>query len=38
MNQSLNSKNREYDLEERTAKFSKNIIEFIKILKRYDIS
>jgi len=30
MKQFSNNKNKEYDLEERTAKFSENIIEFIK--------
>ena len=33
-----NSKNREYDLEERTANFGENIIEFIKTIKRDDIN
>ncbi|MCK4781555.1 four helix bundle protein [Candidatus Parcubacteria bacterium] len=33
-----NSKNKEYDLEERTAKFSEDIIEFIKSIKRDDIN
>lgn len=30
MNQFLNPKNKEYDFEEKTAKFNKNIIEFVK--------
>ena len=38
MNQFSNNKSREYDLEERTAKFSENIIEFIKPIKRDDIN
>ena len=38
MTQFSNNKNREYDLEERTAKFSENIIEFIKTIKRDDIN
>ncbi len=38
MSQFLNNKNKEYDLEERTAKFSEDIIEFIKNIKRDDIN
>jgi len=38
MNKFLNNKNKEYDLEERTAKFSENIIIFIKNIKRDDIN
>ena len=38
MKQFSNNKNKEYDLEERTAKFSENIIEFIKNIKRDDIN
>ena len=33
-----NNKNKEYDLEERTAKFSEDIIEFIKNIKRDDVN
>ncbi|MFN3302083.1 MAG: four helix bundle protein, partial [Patescibacteria group bacterium] len=33
-----NNKNREYDLEERTTKFSEDIIDFIKNLKRDEIN
>jgi len=36
MNQFL--KNKEYNLEERTAKFGESIIEFVKTIKRDDIS
>lgn len=32
------SNNKGYDLEERTAKFSENIIEFIKTIRRDDIN
>jgi four helix bundle protein len=32
------SNNKEYDLEERTARFSEDIIEFIKSVKRDDIN
>lgn len=32
------NKNKEYDLEERTAKFAENIIEFVKIIKRDDVN
>lgn len=35
---SNNKNNKEYDLEERTARFSENIIEFVKIIKRDDIN
>ncbi len=39
MNQlSDNNKNKEYNLEERTAKFSEDIIVFIKTIKRDDIN
>ena len=38
MSQSSNGKNKEYDLEERTAKFSENIIEFVKTINRDDIN
>ena len=38
MNEFSNNKNREYDLEERTAKFGEDIIEFVKNIKRDDIS
>jgi four helix bundle protein len=38
MNQFSNDKNKEYDLEERTAKFAEDIIEFVKIIKKDDIS
>ena len=38
MNQSSNLKNKEYNLEERTAKFSEDIIEFIRSIKRDDIN
>ena len=38
MNQFPNSKNKEYDLEERTARFSEEIIEFVKTIKRDDIN
>jgi len=38
MSQFSNNKNKEYDLEERTAKFSEDIIEFVKIIKRDDIN
>ena len=38
MNKFSNNKNREYDLEERTAKFGEDIIEFVKNIKRDDIS
>jgi len=38
MNQLSSSKNKEYDLEERTVKFSEDIIEFVKIIKRDDIN
>jgi len=36
MDQLLN--NKEYDLEERTAKFSEDLIEFVKTIKRDDIN
>ncbi len=32
------SENKTYDLEERTARFSENIIEFVKTIKRDDIN
>ncbi len=32
------NKNKEYDLEERTARFAENIIEFVKSIKKDDIS
>ena len=38
MNQVSNNKNKEYDLEERTAKFGEDIIIFIKNIKRDDIN
>ncbi|MDD5164826.1 MAG: four helix bundle protein [Patescibacteria group bacterium] len=38
MNQFSNPKNKEYNLEERTAKFSEDIIEFIRSIKRDDIN
>ena len=38
MNQCPNHKNQEYDLEERTVKFSEDIIEFIVKIKRDDIN
>ncbi len=38
MNQFSNTKNKEYDLEERTAKFSEDIIDFIRSIKRDDIN
>jgi four helix bundle protein len=38
MPQLSNLKSREYDLEERTAKFSENIIEFVKTIRRDDIN
>ncbi len=38
MKEFSNNRSKEYDLEERTAKFSENIIEFIKIVKRDDIN
>lgn len=38
MTQFPNSKNKEYDLEERTAKFSEDIIEFVRNIKRDDIN
>jgi|SRR3989344_8954086 len=37
MNEFSNN-NKEYDLEERTAKFSENIIDFVKTIKRDDIN
>ena len=37
-NQLSNNKNKEYDLEERTAKFGEDIIVFIKNIKRDDIN
>ncbi|MFH1610588.1 MAG: four helix bundle protein [Patescibacteria group bacterium] len=38
MNKFLNNKNKEYDLEERTVKFSEDIIEFIVKIKRDEIN
>ena len=38
MNQFSNNKNKEYNLEERTAKFSENIIIFVKNIKNDNIS
>jgi four helix bundle protein len=38
MIQFSNNKNREYDLEERTVKFSEDVIEFIVKIKRDDIN
>jgi hypothetical protein len=38
MNQFSNNKNNEFDLEERTAEFSENTIEFVKTIKRDDIN
>ena len=38
MNKFSNAKNQEYDLEERTVKFSEDIIEFIAKIKRDDIN
>ena len=38
MNKFLNNKNKEYDLEERTIKFSEDIIEFIVKIKRDDVN
>ncbi len=38
MDQFSNKNSREYDLEERTANFSENIIEFIKAIKRDEIN
>ena len=38
MPQFSNNKSKEYDLEERTAKFGENIIEFVKSIKRDDIN
>ena len=38
MNQFSNNKNKEYDLEERTAKFGEDIIAFVKSIKRDDIN
>ncbi|MFA6096483.1 MAG: four helix bundle protein [Candidatus Paceibacterota bacterium] len=38
MNQLSSSKNKEYDLEERTAKFSEDIVEFIRTIKRDDVN
>lgn len=37
-NDNSNSKNKEYDLEERTAKFSEDMIEFVRNIKRDDIN
>lgn len=38
MNQTINSQNKEYDLEERTTKFSVNLINFLKTIRRDDIN
>ncbi|MEK7123551.1 MAG: four helix bundle protein [Patescibacteria group bacterium] len=38
MQQFSNRKNKEYDLEERTAKFSEDIVEFVKSIKRDDVN
>lgn len=38
MNEFSNNKNKEYNLEERTAQFSENIIDFIRIIRRDDIN
>ena len=38
MNQSSNSESKEYNLEERTAKFGEDIIVFIKNIKRDDVN
>jgi len=38
MTEFSNPKSKEYDLEERTAKFSEDIIDFIKTIKRDDIN
>ncbi|MCX6740885.1 MAG: four helix bundle protein [Candidatus Parcubacteria bacterium] len=38
MNQTTNSQNKEYDLEERTTKFSINLINFLKTIRRDDIN
>lgn len=38
MDKFSNNKNKEYDLEERTAKFAEEIIEFVKTIKRDDIN
>ena len=38
MTQFSNSKNKEYDLEERTAKFSEDIIEIVRNIRRDDIN
>lgn len=38
MKQFSNTKGKEYDLEERTAKFSENIIDFVKTIRRDDIN
>lgn len=38
MNQNPNDKNKEYNLEERTAQFAESIIEFVRDIKRDDIN
>ena len=38
MTEFSNNKNKEYDLEERTAVFAESIIDFVKIIKRDDIN
>ncbi len=38
MNKSSNNANKEYDLEERTAKFAEDIIQFVKTISRDDIN
>jgi len=38
MKQCINNKNKEYNLEERTAKFSEDIIVFVKNIKRDDLN
>jgi len=38
MTQFSSDKNKEYDLEERTAKFAENMIELIRTIKRDDIN
>jgi four helix bundle protein len=38
MDEDSNFKNKEYNLEERTAKFSENILELVRTIKRDDIN
>ena len=38
MNQFSRGKGKEYDLEERTAKFSENIIDFMRVIRKDDIN